>query len=236
MTQLELYLQTLASYVGYQEEAEGETQFGRSYGERHGDSSFYAADWCVMYLSETARKLGIPKTVIPDTASVPQVYRWGTEAGCQIGDVPAQVGDLVIYEWGGDAGEADGPDHIGIVERIQGDTPEDQTLYMLEGNWSDSVARTSYEYRDKRVWAILRPPYSEEFIVEAPFLLKMGDRGEGVQLLQMALAMLGYYIGVTGIDGEFGPATEEALKQFQKAQGILTDGIAGTQTWEAIVK
>ena len=235
MTQLELYLQTLAGYVGYQEEADGTTVFGRTYGERHGDDSFTRADWCVMYLSETARKLGISDTIIPDTASVPQVYRWGS--AYQIGDVAAQVGDLVIYEWGDAAGEADGPDHIGIVERTEGDTPDDQILYMLEGNWGDSVARTSYTYRDRRVWAILRPPYAEGEVegprVEAPFLLRKGDVGEGVQLLQMALSMLGYSID---IDGDFGPATDAALRAFQQEHQLMVDGIAGTQTWETIVK
>jgi peptidoglycan hydrolase-like protein with peptidoglycan-binding domain len=55
---------------------------------------------------------------------------------------------------------------------------------------------------------------------------KRGPRGGGVVALQRAL-------GVTA-DGDFGPATERALKRWQRAHGLVADGVAGPQTRAAL--
>lgn len=53
--------------------------------------------------------------------------------------------------------------------------------------------------------------------------LKKGSRGEEVKLLQRLLHLYE--------DGIFGPLTEEAVKEFQKANGLVADGIVGDKTW-----
>ena len=58
-------------------------------------------------------------------------------------------------------------------------------------------------------------------------------RNAHVAWLQEALNELGANLVV---DGSFGPATEAALKSFQKAAGIDVDGYAGVQTHNAILK
>ena len=58
-----------------------------------------------------------------------------------------------------------------------------------------------------------------------------------VKLLQQALVKLGYMTQAqmnTG-PGTFGPATEAALKNFQKANGLTADGIYGTNTRNKMV-
>jgi peptidoglycan hydrolase-like protein with peptidoglycan-binding domain len=50
-----------------------------------------------------------------------------------------------------------------------------------------------------------------------------------VRDLQEALKALGYNPGP--IDGVFGDTTEAAVKAFQQARGITTDGIVGKVTW-----
>ena len=62
--------------------------------------------------------------------------------------------------------------------------------------------------------------------------LKQGSKGVHVEWLQKALVNRGYKIDV---DGSFGPATLEALKQYQKARGLTVDGIAGVGTHKAII-
>ncbi|UFU00377.1 N-acetylmuramoyl-L-alanine amidase [Radiobacillus kanasensis] len=59
-------------------------------------------------------------------------------------------------------------------------------------------------------------------------LLKEGSRGTAVKERQKRLKELGFYTG--RIDGIFGPLTEKAVIEFQKAEGIGVDGIIGPVT------
>ena len=58
--------------------------------------------------------------------------------------------------------------------------------------------------------------------------LRKNDSGENVAQLQEALAELGYLSGK--IDGNYGTNTVEAVKAFQKANGLTADGTAGENT------
>ena len=60
-------------------------------------------------------------------------------------------------------------------------------------------------------------------------LLKRGSSGTAVRQLQEALKEAGH--GPGPIDGEFGPATEAAVRAFQQEKGIAVDGIVGDITW-----
>lgn len=53
--------------------------------------------------------------------------------------------------------------------------------------------------------------------------LKLGSRGTDVITLQKKLNL--------HQDGIFGPLTEEAVKEFQKSNGLTVDGIVGAKTW-----
>ena len=59
-------------------------------------------------------------------------------------------------------------------------------------------------------------------------VLGRGDKGSRVIELQMRLSALGYYAGE--IDGDFGGGTERAVKAFQAANGLETDGYVGEAT------
>jgi len=58
--------------------------------------------------------------------------------------------------------------------------------------------------------------------------LSNGSRGEKVLKLQTRLQELGYYQGE--IDGQYGPGTQGAVVDFQKMNGLDTDGLAGEET------
>lgn len=62
-------------------------------------------------------------------------------------------------------------------------------------------------------------------------VLRRGARGEAVRALQTALTARGHPLVA---DGAFGPATEAAVRAFQKRTGLTVDGIAGPATAAAL--
>jgi peptidoglycan L-alanyl-D-glutamate endopeptidase CwlK len=63
-------------------------------------------------------------------------------------------------------------------------------------------------------------------------VLRRGSEGEEVARLQRRLRGQGFSPGLP--DRRFGPATEAALLAFQRARGLLADGICGPETWAAL--
>lgn len=61
--------------------------------------------------------------------------------------------------------------------------------------------------------------------------LRQGHQGPQVRHLQERLAAVGH---PTGVDGQFGPATDAAVRSFQRAHGLAVDGVVGPATWSAL--
>lgn len=70
--------------------------------------------------------------------------------------------------------------------------------------------------------------------------LRRGDKGAWVTLAQTELIQKGYGCGSFGADGEFGKATEAAVKAFQRdhtdqdGNPLTVDGVIGQKTWWAL--
>jgi peptidoglycan hydrolase-like protein with peptidoglycan-binding domain len=64
-------------------------------------------------------------------------------------------------------------------------------------------------------------------------LLMRGQGGQSVAQLQRQLSVLGY-MQHSDIDGRFGPATERAVREFQKANGLPEDGIVGRASYDKL--
>ncbi len=62
--------------------------------------------------------------------------------------------------------------------------------------------------------------------------VKAGDTGTEVLVMQQFLFLKGYY--KSDLDGSFGPASEKALRAFQKAAKLSVDGICGPASWHAL--
>ena len=58
--------------------------------------------------------------------------------------------------------------------------------------------------------------------------MRKGDKGMRVRVLQWLLTEYGYTCGM--IDGIYGDKTEKAVKEYQQANGLAADGIAGPKT------
>ena len=70
--------------------------------------------------------------------------------------------------------------------------------------------------------------------------IRKGNKNAYVKEMQTMLRDLGYNLGICGVDGDFGTATEKALKEFQKdhegpdGKALTIDGICGPTTWWAL--
>ena len=73
---------------------------------------------------------------------------------------------------------------------------------------------------------------SGNYTATNPNTLQSGDSGSKVTQLQNALKLLGFYTG--GVDGKFGSGTRAAVIQFQRANGLTADGLAGTKTQQLL--
>ena len=76
------------------------------------------------------------------------------------------------------------------------------------------------------------PPWEDD--VNKPTIRK-GSKGSSVKEMQELLIKKGYNLGRWGADGDFGQATEAAVKAFQKDNGLTADGICGAKTWEKLL-
>ena len=65
--------------------------------------------------------------------------------------------------------------------------------------------------------------------------LRKGSKGDAVRELQTMLLKLGYDLGPCGIDGDFGKATEAAVRSFQSDHRLEVDGVVGKNTWAELI-
>ena len=116
-------------------------------------------------------------------------------------------------------------------------TYEGERLYLCDG-----VLYRATIYKDEAVYEIVTEP--DEVIAagggsagtyqdDRPLMLTSPRmQGERVLKLQQALADRGLDIG--GIDGVFGPATDRALRTFQRQSGLVENGVVDEPTRAAL--
>ncbi len=86
------------------------------------------------------------------------------------------------------------------------------------------------------VGAVFNSGHTSEEYALSPYVqtavLRQGASGGEVKELQRRLKEWGYYNGA--VDGVYGKQTVEAVKYFQRKNGLTADGIAGRSTFEAL--
>lgn len=137
--------------------------------------------------------------------------------------------------------------HTGIVYKV-----DSKKVYTIEGNTSGAsgviangggVCEKSYSLSYAKIVGYGRPRYDAEETAEKKEevckvevkVLKKGSKGEAVKSLQILLIGYGYSCGSSGVDGSFGSATDKAVKAFQKAKGLVVDGVVGSNTWSKLL-
>ena len=75
--------------------------------------------------------------------------------------------------------------------------------------------------------------YFEQVNTASPDLLRKGDRGDDVKLLQHRLNLLGWQLTEDGI---WGVQTDSAVRGYQYRAGLTVDGIVGAKTRAALIR
>ena len=126
----------------------------------------YTDAWCSGFVSAVAIKLGYTD-IIPTEVGCGKHITLFQNIGCWVEDdsyVP-KAGDIIFYDWD-DSGSGDnrgGADHVGIVEKVV-----DNTIHVIEGNYSDSVKRRYLSVNGRYIRGYGVPKYDAEGAVDEP--------------------------------------------------------------------
>lgn len=194
----------------------------------------YTDEWCATFVSAVGIKCGYTH-IIPTECSCGKMIELFKKLGSWVEDdtYKPKAGDIIFYDWE-DSGKGDNkgtPNHVGIVEKVSG-----STITVIEGNYNQAVKRRTLSINGKYIRGYGVPKYSNAAISVSLPVLKNGSKGNEVKTLQRLLLALGYNMDGYGADGSFGPATEKAVKKFQKNKGLADDGIVSLNTWNVILK
>lgn len=208
----------------------------------------YANDWCAAFVTACAIKCNATD-IIPKECSCSKMIELFKGLGSWVENdayVPSS-GDIVFYDWqdNGVGDNTNGPDHVGIVEKVSG-----TTITVIDGNNSNGecVNRRTLKVNGKYIRGYGVPKYtastaaatattSNAVTVSLPMLSK-GSKGNSVKALQVLLNGYGFTDATEKtlvLDGSFGSATLYALKAYQEATGLEVDGYCGKNTWTSLL-
>ena len=251
MTEQEIRKQVVTkakSYLGYKESDGSHKKIIDLYNSHkplaRGYAVKYTDEWCATFVSAVGIALGYTDIMPTECSCARMITLYKAKGRWEENDahVPSP-GDIVMYDWQ-DKNNGDNignPDHVGFVVSLNG-----TSMTIIEGNKGEAVAYRALSVNGKYIRGYCLPDYASKVTkpkqadtavektvsVNLP-VLKNGSSNAYVRTLQMLLNCNGYSSGI--VDGDFGPNTEKAVKAFQKAKSLTQDGIAGKDTWTAIL-
>jgi len=149
--------------------------------------------------------------------ALPRVSRQQYGAGRHVRLTALRAGDLLFY-----ADDPRDPRTIGHVGMYVG------SGRMVESPRPGRTVRLASIWRPGLLGRATRPAAGLRGLLPVQF----GERSNAVAAVQQRLAANGICVAV---DGEFGPITRRAVRAFQRAHGLVADGVVGRKTWGALV-
>jgi len=195
------------------------------YAGRHGTEYTYSA-WCDIAVAAASDASGNTDACCGEHAwTVEHANAFAAAGRWHYGLPGARPGDVVFFDWSGSR-LIRNIDHVGVIEAVRADG----TIVTLEGNTDDMFLRRVRN--SSFVVGYGRPSYDDA----APMpptdgILRTGSSGTAVRLLQQRLNQAGANLAV---DGQFGPATEDAVRSMQRRAGIVADGEYGPASAAAL--
>lgn len=163
--------------------------------------------------------------------------------GLEISQEPS-LGSVMVWQKGATLNSGDGAGHVAIVEKIISNVEviTSESGYNAKNPWwtqtrsKGSTNRwgqnANYKFlgfiKNPAVPAEADPAPEPSSVNDITRVLKKGDSGDDVKILQTRLKELGYY--GTEIDGKFGRFTLGAVLAFQLENDLATDGVCGPAT------
>ena len=176
-----------------------------------------------------------------DTKAKYNYQQWCDPKGKGLIPPKYRVAGAAVF-WGSSASEIH---HVAFLYKpVKANDPEGD-WYLIEARGVMSgVVKTKLLSRKPDFWGWMTKyfDYAGAGAV-SPGAIHLGDRvlengmsGADVKELQTDLIRLGYDLGKWGADGDFGDATEEAVRQFQRDKKLTVDGEVGKATVAALEK
>lgn len=200
-----------------------------------------ADPWCATFVSAVALKLGYTDIIPPECSCTKMIELLKKLDSWEERDnVTPAPGWILFYDWQDTTGSAadnkGSVEHVGIVEKVEGNT-----IIVIEGNYSESVKRREVAVNGKLIRGYGVPKYDTETATVKPDYtmgmryLKKGCKGEDVKALQILLIGRGYSCGDAGADGDFGSGTYNAVCKCQRENSLEVDGIVGMATMNILL-
>ena len=240
-----------ASYIGTKEYPRNSNNVIFNTHYYGGEVQGAAYPWCCAFVWDIFRMAGASALFYDGkkTAYCPAVATWGRKYS--VDKTAGRYGDIVLFDWGRDGVQ----DHIGLIEARNSDGTytciEGNTAVGNDSNGGEVMRRTRYL---SQINMIIRPQYDGQTST-APTtdqktetttkegtcnveldIIRKGSKGNAVRALQLLLIGNSISCGSYGADGDFGSATDRAVRQFQTAKGLTVDGIVGAKTWSALLR
>lgn len=228
-----------AKKIGYRESGTNDTVFNRWLGQISGyPAGGYGYPWCASFQSWVADQAGgRANSSYPKTAGCSTAVAWFKSHG-RWSESP-HAGDWVFYGPGGST-------HVELVTAVSASsitTIGGNTSGSLDGRYynGDGVYKKSVARSSERIYGYGRPAYSGSpaptpptkpstapkwpgrYLTQPPVM-----HGDDVTLWQRQMHARGWDVGV---DGAYGPASEDTCRAFQKEKGLDVDGVVGPKTW-----